>query len=502
MFRTIRLLIIGITPCLMLTAMSMVCLAQTANGEEIPITCSKEALAEFLKGRDAFEMERMNDARTLFDKAIQKDPKFVFAYLYRAYSANSPAQWRKNMDLAVANKDHVSDGEQILVNMHLTYLNNDAERRFELASELVEKYPASPRTLLVLAEEYHGRKENIKARDLIYEAIKINPEIPIAYRDLGSSYLFNEPKELTLAEKYMKKFVELRPKEASVHIWLGDVYRAQLKSEKSRDAYSKAAELDPQSHMAFGKKATVNTLLGNYDEARADFRKAQEVAKDSWKVTWANDATSTHLYEGNVELALKANEEIIKNIEKIGLPADQINNAKAQTYFNRAFITMNNGMFDMAEEALDKYNVLLKQIADDVGSLEWSRSLAAQGKLWEGVLAVYKGDTETAIAKADEHAKLLEPEKNPRKLEQYHWLMGKINHLRGDYEQAVAHYQKSNLDFDVTVNYDLALAHEANQNMEEAERSFKKVADWNFNSVQYALIRNKAIEKVRRLTQK
>jgi len=489
-------------PFLLSMLLPMVSLAQTANKGEIPITCaSDEARATFIKARDAFDMGRTTDAKALLDKAIEKDPNFACAYLFKANSANSATEFRSNMDKAMANKSVASPGEQILIHINMTFLNNNAEKRFELAKKLAAEYPSSQRALLTLAGEHQGRKEYTKARDLMYAAMQINPGFPLPHRNLGFSYLFDEPKEFSLAEKHMKKFVELRPNEASSHIGLGDVYRAQSKLEEARDAYAKATEVDPQSYVGFSKKGHADTFLGNYKEARAGYQQAQEIAKDNSKATWANFGTFTYLYAGDVKSALDANEKLVKNIGKIGIPQDQLTIAKVNTYFNRARMAMHYGMYDIAEEALKNYAVHLRQFAKNANSPDFERSQNANIALWEGMLAAYKGDFESANSKAEENRKLLEPDKNPRKLEDYHRLMGKRDLMQKNYKGAIDHYQQADVN-GVQVKHELALAHEGAGNNEDAQKLFKEVAEWNFNSVGYALIRDAALEKTKMTVKK
>ena len=481
----------------LLFVVQIVCFAQTTVQREIPITCSSdEARAAFIEARDALDMGRTNDARALLDKAIKKDPKFACAYLFKAYSPNSAAEWKSNMELAVANKSAVSEGEQILIEMKMTFLNNDAEKRFVLAKKLVEKYPASQRALLVLAGEHQGRKEYAKARNLMNTAMQINPEFPLPHRDLGFSSLFDEPKDFDLAEKHMIKFVELRPDEASTHIGLGDVYRAQQKLKKARDAYAKAAEINPESDVAFSKKGHANTYLGYYEEARADFKQAQEVAKDNSKATWANYATFTYLYAGDAKSALAANQKVIDEIDDMGIPEDQLIGPKMGTHFNRAMMAMYNGKFDIAEEALKQRAMYMLQEAEEVASDDFTRGQKASIALTDGILAARRGDYRTALLKADENTKLLEPDNNPRKLEGYQRLRGLIALLQKNYNEAVEHYQKANVN-NVQVKHELALAHEGLGNVEQAYKLFKEVAEFNFNWVGYAVIRNEAIEKTK-----
>src|SRR5664279_3617016 len=84
------------------TFLFIVCLASydlAAQVKEVPVTTSsKEALNFFLTGRDKFENQETASASSLFDKAIEKDPSFAIAYIYRAQSGGGYNVFRQNLD--------------------------------------------------------------------------------------------------------------------------------------------------------------------------------------------------------------------------------------------------------------------------------------------------------------------------------------------------------------------------------------------------------------------
>ncbi len=119
--------------------------------EEIPITTdSEEALGDFLEGQKALDVGRPRSANARFRSAVEKDPDFAYAYLLIAGSAASAQEFKENLDLAAEHLTGKSVGERLLVEIHQTFFDNDAERRIRLAEALVEAYPRSPRAWLTL----------------------------------------------------------------------------------------------------------------------------------------------------------------------------------------------------------------------------------------------------------------------------------------------------------------------------------------------------------------
>ena len=79
-------------------------------------------------------------------------------------------------------------------------------------------------------------------------------------------------------------------------------------------------------------------------------------------------------------------------------------------------------------------------------------------------------------------------------MEPYHNLVGLVSLLQGNHADAIASFEKANLN-SMYVKYHLGLAQEGAGNTEQAKAIFQEVAQWNFNSVGYALVRKDAMEK-------
>jgi tetratricopeptide (TPR) repeat protein len=134
---------------------------------------------------------------------------------------------------------------------------------------------------------------------------------------------------------------------------------------------------------------------------------------------------------------------------------------------------------------------VLRGNAQAVGSDEVSRIQEAQITYFEGQLAAHRGDFKEALRLAQQNSDLVSRQQNPRKMENYHDLMGLIFFLQRKYPQAVEHYRQADLT-NMYNKYHLALALEGAKQTNEARKLFKEVAQWNFNTVGYALVRKDA----------
>ena len=491
-------------------AMMAGCTAQQEEGSgsmaaasavsEVPITTSSDAaMADFLAGQEALDIggpREVLEANAAFKRAVEKDPDFAYAYLNVANTFQSVTEFKEYTDLAAAHSAGASDGEKLLIEINQTFLNNDAERRLQLAKQLVEKYAAGPRAWLALAGAQGALNKNEEARASIERALELDPEFFAGYSALGFQYLFAEPREFVEAEYNMKRAVDLRPENGQPQVNLGDVYRARQDLEGARASYTRGTELDPENAVAFVKKGHVGSFLGYYDEARVDYDRSIELAPVEQKANFANYRAFVHIHAGDPNGAIAELSGLVASVEEMGTPADQVNGSKIFALTNQAVIAMHHGVLDVAERALKQRAQLLMENANKVGTEAFIRNQKANVLSWEGQLAARRGDFEAAVQKAEENARLLEPDNNPRKLEAYHNVMGLVSLLQENYAEAVEHYKKANHLNNWYIRYHLSLAQEGAGNHAEAQRLFKEVAEYNFNSVGYALVRKEAQQKL------
>ncbi|MCA1760890.1 MAG: hypothetical protein LC658_14075, partial [Bacteroidales bacterium] len=258
----------------MLLSLPLICFADKLNAELPETNTTEEAAQLFIQGREAFEMGRTGDAIIYFDKAVQEDAQFAIAWLYKALASETDAERKTSIGKAVRFQNNATEAERMRIDIELNDADNNSEKRFQLAKQLAEMQPKNARALLLLAGEYHQQGKISKFRDLAHEAIRVEPGSPLGYRALAASWLLNKPVDFLLAKKYMQKFVELRPNEASAHIAMGDVHRASLNLNKAKTAYSKAIEIEPENYSALSKRGYIHTYMGMFNEARADFKMA------------------------------------------------------------------------------------------------------------------------------------------------------------------------------------------------------------------------------------
>jgi tetratricopeptide (TPR) repeat protein len=469
----------------------------TSDNDQItdfPVTTnSNDALAEFNKGLNYTDLGNGQKARAFYTKAIEIDPEFASAYLYRSWSSGSPEEFRKDISQAKAYMEKLSEGEKLFTLIMDTYLTNDWESRMDYCKELVNMHPDVPRVHLFIGNTYEENEQHAQAREHYQKAIDLNTEWVGGYGSMGNSYLFSTPKDLVKAEENYKKITELAPNESRAFIDLGDCYRAQNNLIKARDYYTKAVELDPQDPVAYSKKGHANSYLGNYEEARNDFRESRKY--DEYKGTSLPYEAFTYLYEGDYKTALSWLEEQAGQLENMGIPESRMTSSKMSCVNTCSWIAFHHGEVDHIKNLVKMKKPLCDQVAQDVGTEEASLQQNANLLMWECLASTMEKDYTTANAKAEEHKTMLDQIKDPRKLEDYHFMIGYINLDQENYKDAIDHLLQTDPN-DVYMKYLLAKAYDGSGEIGKATDIRNEIADYNFNYVGYALIRNEVKEKL------
>ena len=177
---------------------------------EIPITTnSKEALQLFIQGRDKLANVQMPDAAKLFDQAIEKDPNFALAYLYRAISSNNYNITRENLQKAKAHNANISPGEKLLINYSEAAFDGNTVEQKEYVNQLLQGYSDDKWVQQTAGQFYYGQDQFQKALTHFNETIKLDHNFAPAYNMIGytQSMLGNNEE----AEQAFKTYISLVP---------------------------------------------------------------------------------------------------------------------------------------------------------------------------------------------------------------------------------------------------------------------------------------------------
>lgn len=460
---------------------------------EIPVTTSSDAArALYAEGQYLLDVGRGVQARAKFRAAAAEDPGFALAYYGQSNAALSFAEFQHSLDAATEQSEGISDGERMLIDINKSFTSNDAAAGLALAGELVEKYPGSARSWMILAGMQANQNDNVGARVSNEKALELEENSAGALVGLANNNLFGEPKDFAAAEEWANKFIAAYPNEAKGFEILGDIKRAQSMLEAALEAYNSASTIDPTLEVAAHKRGHVNSFLGNIEDARAAYDEAIAIAPPESKAGYAVYRGFTQIHAGDIPAAIDELEALADQVGPMGTPEDQIKGLQVFALNSAAMAALHAGLFDRAELIVARRNELQMSIADDVGTDDAQRLQEANCQFFDGLLAAYQGNADGASEHANAITSLVESDDNPRKNEPAHWVLGMSALQAGNFADAVEHLQQADHANNMFVRYQLALAEEGNGNTEEAKKLFAEVANFNFNSVGFALTREDA----------
>lgn len=455
-------------------------------------TSSDDARTHFMLGLHALDMGRPNDARPHFEQAVTADPAFAYAYLLLGFASNSVVDFKRNLDLASQNAASASEAERLIIENTAKAFDGDAEGALAGAQRLTEVAATSPRAWIVLGDAQTDMGDVAAARDAYRRATEAAPEFAPGFMVLGGSNLL-EPQDFPAAQAAFQRAVELEPEEAVTHDLLGDAYRAQGNLEQAAAEYGRTAELDTTTGNGFQQRGHVNTFLGNYDEARADYDSAIAIEKgQNQEPAFGVYRALVSVHAGDGGAAITELQDLIGKIDAMGVPDPRGQKIFAyQTIFE---IATHQEMMPEAEAALASLEQLTAEQSEAIGT-DAARQNARAGTLRrQAWIAARKGDFENAVRLANESMAVLATRTDPDRDQPAHEILGFVSLQQGDHDAAIAHYEQADPD-DTYASYYHALALEGAGRAEEAKALFAKVGNNNFNSSGFALVRKDALER-------
>jgi tetratricopeptide (TPR) repeat protein len=471
--------------------------AASAGGDDggIPVTtASPQARMDFVAGQAALDRGDGPEANALFRAAVAADPQFTYAWNNLGVASFSTEEFSTSLKRAADSAGKASEGERLLVQINQRFLDNDFDAQLQLAKQLVEKYPRSARAWMTLGNVEGNLTHFAEQRAAITKAIEADPSLAAAPFAMAISYLFNEPRDFAKAEKYFRDSIALAPGEDNYYWSLGDVFRATNRLEEAREYYERASLLDPHDGTALLKLGHVNSFLGRYDEARADYDRGIATAELANRPFYTSYKLFTWVHAGQAREAVDALEKLSVQTDSMGLPEDQRTGAQVFALTNAITVSLHAGLHEDTKRVLGELSNVLRAQAKVVGTDEFSRIQEAQIAYFDGQFAARRGDYKQAQQLAKRYAELVAAQQNPRKMENYHDLLGLNWLLQKKYAQAVAEYRQADMT-NMYTRFHLALALEGAKQTAEARKVFREVAEFNFNTVGFALVRRDALAR-------
>lgn len=480
------------------------------DGLPVSVSTTPAVLALIEESREHVDLESTTRAHDLAVRATEQAPESILAWLHRAEAALSPEEVAQAIAKAEALEGSANPAERTLLAIRVARQRGDTDGALAAAKKLLELAPKSPEAYLVLSRVYTLRGEDREARVAAIEATELDPRSLSAHALLGESYTFREPRDLAKAAFHFQKTVELRPKIAATYVSLGDVYRAGLDLAAAAEQYGKAMEADPTYPVGPIKRGHVNSFLGNYDQARADYDAGIALGTTRFALSLSNYRAFVSIYEGQPAAALAELGRLLDRVRAASLPVGEKNELEIYVLENRATVALHlassqsptgagnavqEGVRQKALAAVGELVATHRRIGAATQDSARKRQSESDAAYWQGRLELVSGNFAAATTQAEAYARSVATDTGPRKMERYHELRGLIALGQKNYDEAVESLRRADLQSVVFAKYHLALALAGAGKTEEARTLFRGVADWSFNSPDYALLRRLATER-------
>jgi tetratricopeptide (TPR) repeat protein len=483
---------ISIVGPLVVCAFALLIILQTgckkAKSDEVPVTTkSKEARELFIEGRNLAERYHTEKANDLFSKAVEKDPEFALGYLFKAGSSVGSKDFQDDLAKAVSLAQAASEGEQkIIAGFQAFYGENDAVKASTLFQDLTTLFPNDKRAHYYLAWAYSQMQEYDKQIVTLENARALDANFAPVYESLGYVYMFRD--QYDKAEEAFKEYIKLSPKEANGFACLGDLYGKMGKFEEALEQHTAATQMDPTYTYSQSQIGPTLALLGRYEEARQALLKTMDMELEPGNKVYDQEGIMrTYIYEGDYAKALDVADKAIRMAGELGV-------------FQRA--SFNHMVKSAIYFELGEYDKAAASIADCLSFLETADMIAsakdnqkASATFWQAVIAAGRQDFDTAMAKAEEYRGKVDAINNPAMQKYPGWLLGYLALAQGDAAKAIEYFSKEEIDNPWFIYYFAAAKEKAGDTAGAAEL-YKKVADWNLDTIWYAFVRSKAVAKL------
>ena len=278
---------------------------QKGNTTTLPITTSSAKARElYQKGMTDYEnlyLERCNDD---WRAAVKEDPNLAVAWAWIAFNSGNPEEISAARAKAKAIAPQLPPGEQLMVAWVSKVQEGDFLGGITAMNDLLEMYPRDKHLLYLAGNWLMGENGNDQAQHMMEKALSIDKNFPPALNDLA--YVEARNRQFGKAFVNMDRYVAMLPKEPNPQDSYGELKRMAGDFEGSLQHYRAALALDPDfvtSQLGLGD---TYALMGNQEQARAEYDKAIRFAHtEADRLSYQVQKAMTFVRDGNYSAADK-----------------------------------------------------------------------------------------------------------------------------------------------------------------------------------------------------
>jgi tetratricopeptide (TPR) repeat protein len=461
-----------------------------AQPKEVPVTTSsKDALKFFLDGRDKFDNNEFNAAASLFDKALQTDPSFAMAYLYRAQSGGGYNVYRQNLNKAISLTGKVSEGEKLEIEYNEAYADGNGQKQKEFLDKLLVSFPSDKRIQAGAGMYYFGNNDFSTALLHFSKAAELDKNYSSTYNMIG--YCYSALNNYQEAEKAFQTYIKLVPDRGNPYDSYGELLMKMGKYDESIVQYKKAYEKDPANFVSSLSGIGDNYIFkGDYETARKYYQDYFDKASTPGaKLSALFLKAVSYVHEGKTENAIKAFDDYRMMAEKENLVPTAIG-----AFVNQGLVYTESGN---SAEGMKLYDKVIDLIGSSKLMEADKENMFTSSMMWHVYFLVSNNELEKAIPELEKAKLKVEGRKNPGEEMNLNAMFGFFELKKGTYDKAIEYFSKANQEDPWTMYY-TAVAYNKKGDRPNALKLFEKIKNWNVNSLRLALVRKRAMEELKK----
>jgi tetratricopeptide (TPR) repeat protein len=241
-------------------------------------TRSVEARTLAEKALDNYENVQLDECIAEARKAADKDPQFALAYAIWSFAARRDEPATAALAKATALASSAPPEERLLVRWMVATQSADLLPAISLMNDMLKRFPDNKHILYLSAEWLYFQQDYEHARKLFEKTLQTDPNFPPSLNMLGYAYIETGDPDPAKAKAALLRYAELLPDQPNPHDSLGEILRFAGDDEGSLIEYRKSLKISPTFYTSQLGVGETMTLMGKYDEARAEMDKAIAIA--------------------------------------------------------------------------------------------------------------------------------------------------------------------------------------------------------------------------------
>jgi len=321
-------------------------------------THSPEAYRYYLEGLDNYSKVYFADAARSFEKALEFDSTFAMAY-FRLANVKEGQERRDLITKAVEHLDKVSKKERFYIKIVQAGAFGNDKDYLEGLQEMTEHFPDDKESFQRLANYYYEIRQYDQAIAHFNKALEIDPLDKLVLNMLA--YTYNQAGDFDKSIWAINKYISVAPDEANPYDTRADLYAWNGRIEQAMQSYRKALEKKPDFYASW-------TKLGHMYLFKREYARAESCYKELTTSDQKNVRSEGRIYLAYIPAYQGRLEEAVRVLED-GLAADRMEQEegthKARKHSLKAFVLLQTGSFDSAEEEAEKAVSIWRRIYPD-----------------------------------------------------------------------------------------------------------------------------------------